>query len=83
MSPVSDQRRPARHGQRTGELDPNTDPGLAGAATIGALPALLAEALSRKPPPPQDRVFDAARGSGQPDSTRKDSRRSPRTASRA
>jgi AcrR family transcriptional regulator len=56
--------RNIRHGQRTGELDPNIDPGLAGAATIGALRALLADALSRKPPPPQERVFDAARRVG-------------------
>ena len=58
--------RNIRHGQRTGELDPDIDidPGLAGAATIGALRALLADALSRKPPPPQERVFDAVRRVG-------------------
>jgi AcrR family transcriptional regulator len=53
--------RNIRHGQRTGELDADIDPGLAGAATIGALRALLADALSRRPPPTQERVFDAAR----------------------
>jgi AcrR family transcriptional regulator len=51
--------RNIRHGQRTGELASEIDAGLAGAATIGALRALLADALSRTPPAPQDEVFDA------------------------
>ena len=51
--------RNIRHGQRAGELSAGIDPGLAGAATIGALRALLADALSRTPPAPQDNVFDA------------------------
>jgi AcrR family transcriptional regulator len=51
--------RNIRHGQRAGELDRDIDPGLAGAGTIGALRALLADALFRTPPAPQDDVFDA------------------------
>jgi AcrR family transcriptional regulator len=52
--------RNIRRGQRAGELPRAVDPGLAGAATIGALRAMLADALSRTPPPPERRVFDAA-----------------------
>jgi AcrR family transcriptional regulator len=52
--------RNIRHGQRTGELDASIDAGLAGAATIGALRAMLADALSRDPPPDEELVFQAA-----------------------
>lgn len=52
--------RNIRHGQRTGQLDPAIDAGLAGAATMGALRALLADALTRDPPPPAAAVADAA-----------------------
>jgi AcrR family transcriptional regulator len=52
--------RNIRHGQRTGELDASIDAGLAGAATIGALRAMLADALSRDPPPDEELVFEAA-----------------------
>jgi AcrR family transcriptional regulator len=52
--------RNIRHGQRTGELDSSIDAGLAGAATIGALRAMLADALSRDPPPDRELVFDGA-----------------------
>jgi AcrR family transcriptional regulator len=52
--------RNIRHGQRTGQLDPAIDAGLAGAAIIGALHAMLAEALSRDPAPPEHLVADAA-----------------------
>ena len=51
--------RNIRHGQRAGEVAIGIDAGLAGAATIGALRALLGEALSRTPPVPQDDLFDA------------------------
>jgi AcrR family transcriptional regulator len=52
--------RNIRHGQRTGQLDPVIDAGLAGAAIIGALHAMLAEALGRDPAPPEHLVADAA-----------------------
>lgn len=52
--------RNIRHGQRTGQLDPAIDAGLAGAATMGALRALLADALTRDPPPPAAAVADVA-----------------------
>jgi len=52
--------RNIRYGQRTGELDPSIDAGLAGAAIIGALHAMLAEALSRDPAPPEHLVVDSA-----------------------
>jgi AcrR family transcriptional regulator len=52
--------RNIRHGQRTGQLDPAIDAGLAGAAIIGALHAMLAEALGRDPAPPEHLVVDAA-----------------------
>lgn len=51
--------RNIRHGQRAGELNRDVDAGLAGAALIGGLRTMLAEALSRKSPPPQQRVVDA------------------------
>lgn len=52
--------RNIRHGRRTGELASGLDAGLAGAAIMGALRALLAEALSRPTPPPPAQVADAA-----------------------
>jgi hypothetical protein len=52
--------RNIRHGQRTGQLDPSPDAGLAGSAIIGALHAMLAEALGRDPAPPEHLVADAA-----------------------
>jgi AcrR family transcriptional regulator len=52
--------RNIRHGQRTGQLDPAIDAGLAGAAVIGALHAMLAEALGRDPAPAEHLVADAA-----------------------
>ncbi|MDT7560471.1 MAG: hypothetical protein QOI68_4941 [Pseudonocardiales bacterium] len=52
--------RNIRHGQRTGQLDPAIDAGLAGAAIIGALHAMLAEALGRDPAPPEHLVVDGA-----------------------
>lgn len=52
--------RNIRHAQRRGEVDPDVDAGLAGAALIGALRAMLAEALSRDPPPPEHLVAEAA-----------------------
>ena len=52
--------RNIRHGQRTGQLDPSIDAGLAGSAIIGALHAMLAEALGRDPAPPEHLVVDAA-----------------------
>jgi AcrR family transcriptional regulator len=52
--------RNIRHGQRTGQLDPAIDAGLAGAAIIGALHAMLADALGRDPAPPEHLVVDAA-----------------------
>ncbi|HEY9417956.1 MAG TPA: TetR/AcrR family transcriptional regulator [Pseudonocardia sp.] len=52
--------RNIRHGQRTGQLSPIIDPGLAGSAIIGALHAMLAEALGRDPAPPEHVVVDAA-----------------------
>jgi AcrR family transcriptional regulator len=52
--------RNIRAGQRRGEIPRTVDAGLAGAATIGALRAMLADALSRTPPPPEARVFAAA-----------------------
>jgi len=52
--------RNIRHGQRTGQLDPGIDAGLAGSAVIGALHAMLAEALGRDPAPEEHLVVDAA-----------------------
>jgi AcrR family transcriptional regulator len=52
--------RNIRHGQRTGQLDPSIDAGLAGSAIIGALHAMLAEALGREPEPEEHLVVDAA-----------------------
>jgi AcrR family transcriptional regulator len=52
--------RNIRHGQRTGELPRGVDAGLAAAAIIGALRAMLAEALGRDRPPPPGRVSAAA-----------------------
>jgi AcrR family transcriptional regulator len=52
--------RNIRHGQRTGELHPSVDAGLAGAAVIGALRAMMADAMARDPPPPAQPVIDAA-----------------------
>ncbi|WP_084216411.1 TetR/AcrR family transcriptional regulator [Pseudonocardia spinosispora] len=51
--------RNIRHGQRAGELHPDIDAGLVGAALMGALRAMLAEALSRDPSPPEQHVADA------------------------
>jgi AcrR family transcriptional regulator len=45
-----------RRGQEDGELPPDVDAGLAGAAIIGALRAVLAEALGRTPPPAREDV---------------------------
>lgn len=47
-------------GRRNGELPDGTDPGLAGAAIIGSVRSLLAEALSREQPPPPEEVAKAA-----------------------
>ncbi|HTK62054.1 MAG TPA: TetR/AcrR family transcriptional regulator [Pseudonocardia sp.] len=52
--------RNIRYGQRTGQLDPDIDAGLAGSAIIGALHAMLAEALGRDPAPAEHLVVDAA-----------------------
>lgn len=52
--------RNIRHGQRTGQLDPDIDAGLAGAAFIAALHAMLAEALGRDPAPAEQVVVAAA-----------------------
>jgi AcrR family transcriptional regulator len=52
--------RNIRHGQRTGQLDPSIDAGMAGSAIIGALHAMLAEALGRDPAPPEQLVADTA-----------------------
>jgi AcrR family transcriptional regulator len=52
--------RNIRHGQKTGQLDPAIDAGLVGAAIMGALRAMLADALTRDPSPPEDEVVDAA-----------------------
>lgn len=52
--------RNIRHGQRTGQLDPSVDAGLVGAAIMGALRAMLADALTRDPSPPEDEVAGAA-----------------------
>ncbi|MCW3000376.1 MAG: regulatory protein TetR [Solirubrobacterales bacterium] len=52
--------RNIRHGQRTGQLDRSVDAGLAGAAIIGALRAMMSDALARDPPPPAQLVVDAA-----------------------
>lgn len=52
--------RNIRHAQKTGQLDPSVDAGLAGAAIMGALRAMLAEALTRDPSPPEAEVAEAA-----------------------
>jgi len=56
---VAQAARNIRHGQRAGDLDAAVDAGLAAAAIIGALRTVLAEALSRDPPPPPASVVDA------------------------
>lgn len=48
--------RNIRAGQSDGELSSEVDAGLAGAAIIGAVRAMLSEALARTPPAPQDEV---------------------------
>jgi AcrR family transcriptional regulator len=52
--------RNIRAGQRAGELSSRIDAGLAGSAIIGAVRAMLAEALGRTPPPDQRDVVAAA-----------------------
>jgi AcrR family transcriptional regulator len=52
--------RNIRAGQRAGELSPRIDAGLAGSAIIGAVRAMLAEALARKPAGNQRDVVAAA-----------------------
>jgi AcrR family transcriptional regulator len=52
--------RNIRAGQRAKELSPGIDAGLAGAAIIGAVRALLSEALARTPPARQRDVVKAA-----------------------
>jgi len=52
--------RNIRHGQRIGQLAEHIDAGLAAAAIIGALHAMLAEALSRDPAPPEHLVAESA-----------------------
>jgi AcrR family transcriptional regulator len=52
--------RNIRYGQRTEQFDQTIDAGLVGSAVIGALHAMLAEALSRDPAPPEHLVVDAA-----------------------
>jgi AcrR family transcriptional regulator len=52
--------RNIRAGQRAGELSPGIDAGLAGAAIIGAVRAMLSEALARRPAAGQCEVVGAA-----------------------
>jgi AcrR family transcriptional regulator len=52
--------RNIRAGQRAGELSPGIDAGLAGAAIIGAVRAMLSEALARTPAAQRRDVVDAA-----------------------
>ncbi|MCQ4125243.1 TetR/AcrR family transcriptional regulator [Rhodococcus erythropolis] len=52
--------RNIRSGQRSGELAPSIDAGLAGAAIIGAVRAMIGEALVRTPPADQRAVVTAA-----------------------
>jgi AcrR family transcriptional regulator len=56
--------RNIRAGQRAGELSSRIDAGLAGSAIIGAVRAMLAEALARTPPPDQRDVVAAAAAIG-------------------
>lgn len=56
--------RNIRAGQRAGELDRGIDAALAGAAIMGAVRAMLAEALAREDPPPPRDVASAALGLG-------------------
>ena len=53
---VAQAARNIEHGQRRGELDPAVDAGLAAAAIIGALRAVIADALGRSQPPPEAEV---------------------------
>jgi AcrR family transcriptional regulator len=52
--------RNIRAGQRAGELSPDIDAGLAGAAIIGAVRAMLSEALARVPAAKRAEVAGAA-----------------------
>lgn len=52
--------RNIRAGQRAGELAPAVDAGLTGAAIIGSVRSMLADALSRTPPADQQDVLAAA-----------------------
>jgi AcrR family transcriptional regulator len=52
--------RNIRAGQRAGELSPGIDAGLAGAAIIGAVRAMLSEALARTPAAEKGEVVSAA-----------------------
>lgn len=61
---AQDAARNIRRGQRSGEIPRAVDAGLAGAAIIGALRAMLADALARPKPPPERRVADAAAAVG-------------------
>lgn len=56
--------RNIERGQRSGELPTSVDAGLAGAAIIGALRAVLAEALGRSPAPAQSEVARMVRRIG-------------------
>lgn len=57
--------RNIRAGQRAGELDPSVDAALAGAAIMGAVRTMLAEALERDDPPaPPDVATSALRLGG-------------------
>lgn len=51
-------------GRRAGELPSGMDAALAGAAIMGAVRAMLADALGRPTPPPQDEIAAAARAVG-------------------
>lgn len=56
--------RNIRAGQKTGELDREVDAALAGAAIMGAVRAMLAEALGRGDPPPTSDVARTALQAG-------------------
>ena len=56
--------RNIRAGQRDGELDQDVDAALTGAAIMGAVRAMLAEALARTDPPAPSEVADTALRAG-------------------
>lgn len=55
---VAQTARNIRDGQRRGELHPDVDPRLAGAAIFGALTEVMVEAIARKRRPAVDKVTD-------------------------